>query len=75
MAVTNSFLQSKILCPMYIGDDGKRCIKCEGVIDRSYITMHFRRKEDFRKQMWLFCCRKYQYCEVYRMIMEKYEES
>lgn len=51
MAVTNSFLQSKILCPMYIGDDGKRCIKCEGVIDRSYITMHFRRKEDFRKQM------------------------
>lgn len=68
-------MQSKVICPMYIEDDGKRCIKCEGVIERCYIAMHFRRQEDCRMQMRLFCCGKYQYCEVYRMIMEKYEES
>ena len=50
-------------------------ITCEGFVGDSTLSQQFKRKEDFDKQMEVFCCGTYRYCEVYRMLAaEKYGE-
>lgn len=71
---SGSFWQSRVICPMYIRDDGRHCIKCEGIVDKSQIAFIFQQKADFTIQMQLFCCQNYIKCEIYRMLIEKYEE-
>lgn len=64
-----------VRCPFYKFDDGKRRITCEGIIDDSSLSLIFRNKADQKKQLYVFCCRHYQNCEIYRMLMEnKYSE-
>lgn len=73
---SGSYLQVHIQCPFYRGDDGKRTIKCEGIIPDSDVQLHYRRPSDFRQQMGIFCRNRYICCEIYRMLMEnKYEED
>lgn len=72
---SGSYMQVFVRCPFYQSDDGKKSITCEGLIDDSYLVLLYRSKEDYRQQIELFCCEHYQRCEVYRMLMEKYQEE
>lgn len=63
-----------VQCPFYQKDDGKRNIRCEGVMDGSVLILRFQEAEDFNRQMKVFCCDHYKKCEVYRAAMEKYDD-
>ena len=67
---SGSFNQVLVRCPFYKFDDGKRRITCEGIIDDSSLSLIFRKKADQVKQLYVFCCRHYEHCEIYRMLME-----
>ncbi len=69
---SGSYLQVEVGCPFYLSDDGKRRVICEGPVDKSSLTLRFRRREDFQLHTREFCCKRYICCELYRMLMEKY---
>lgn len=72
---SGSFWQVNCQCPFYRTDDGKHHIRCEGVFDDGSCTQFFKRREDFERQMKVFCCEKYQNCEWYRALMAaKYDD-
>ena len=74
--MATTWRQADVLCPFYREDRDRRCISCEGVVEASRLTMTFGRKADFDIQMNTFCCDRYHYCVIYRMLMEnKYEEE
>ncbi len=70
----NQHEQPQVQCPFYRQDDHRSRILCEGVIPDTTLAQTFRHRKDYQKQLEVFCCQHYQKCEVYRMVMEKYEE-
>ena len=72
---SGSYKQVFVKCPFYQFDDGKQRITCEGIIDDSSLAPIYHRKKDYETQIVNFCCEHYKKCEVYRMLMEKYEED
>lgn len=61
-------------CPFYKSNN-KYIISCEGLTDYSNITLNYRFFTDKKIQFDSFCCKNYQNCEIYRMLMkEKYQE-
>lgn len=71
-----SFIKAYVKCPFYLTDDGVRRVTCEGVVDGNNLTSCFVQKADYEVQMNVFCCQRYENCEIYRMLMEnKYEEE
>ena len=71
---SGSFKQVYVQCPFYKTDDGRRQITCEGICDGCNMTLSFKSKSDWEKQIDVFCSEHYRKCEVYRMLMEKYQE-
>ena len=71
---SGSYWQVYVRCPFYQSDDGRSRIICEGIGDSSSVSLHFRKKCECETQLRVFCCEHYKKCEVYRMLMEKYEE-
>lgn len=71
---SGSYIQVFVRCPFYKYDDGKKRITCEGLTDDSSLALIYHNKTDYEKQISIFCCRHYTKCELYRMLMEKYEE-
>lgn len=71
---SGSYIQVFVRCPFYKYDDGKKRITCEGLTDDSSLALIYHNKTDYEKQISIFCCRHYSKCELYRMLMEKYEE-
>lgn len=68
--------RSDAQCPFFRSDVGnKKRIICEGIVDNSTLALTFDRKKDYDTQLRVFCCEHYKKCEVYRMLMEKYEED
>lgn len=61
-------------CPFYIYDDSKARICCEGIVEGCELILRFRRKEGMEQQKKIFCCEHYKKCEVFRMLMAKYED-
>ena len=73
---SGSYRQIEVRCPFYQSDDDKRRIICEGIVDGSTIAVNYRRRADLQKQISIFCSKRYENCEIYRMLMnEKYEEN
>ena len=72
---SGSFKQVFVQCPFYQYDDGRRHITCEGIVDKSSIVLSYRTRGDYDKQLTVFCCEHYKKCEIYRMLMQKYEEE
>lgn len=72
-----SWKRVHVRCPFYLRDDAKnRRISCEGVVDRSVISITYRRRDDYLQQIDTYCCKHYKKCEVYRMLMDnKYKED
>lgn len=71
---------SRVKCPFYLYDEcpkKKRThrITCEGIMDDSTLVLSYKYKRDFQIQLENFCCRHFDRCEVYRMLMEKYRDS
>lgn len=70
---------TRVQCPFYQYDEsnGKsriHRITCEGLTENSTLALNYKRKRDFNIQLETFCCIHFPKCEVYRMLMEKYEE-
>ena len=72
---SGSYRQADVRCPFYKFDDGAKRITCEGLIDESSLALIYRRKRDYEAQIMNFCCEHYGNCEIYRMLMDKYEED
>lgn len=70
-----SFNQVYVQCPFYKDDDGMHRVTCEGIIEDSSLTLYYRKKRDYKTQINVFCCEHYTNCEVYRMLMDKYDEE
>lgn len=71
---SGSFRQVDVLCPFYKYDDGRRRIICEGIIDNSCLALIYHGRTDYEKQMEVFCCKHYHRCEIYNMLMKKWED-
>lgn len=70
----------RVKCPFYQYDEclskkKQHRITCEGLVAGSTLIHNFKYKQDFRIQLDTFCCNHFNRCEVYRMLMEKYEED
>ena len=61
-------------CPFFKTDDGRSMITCEGVGNSCNLSLRYMDKHDYELQLEVFCKNHFQNCEVYRMILEKYEE-
>ena len=72
---SGSYLQIDVRCPFYKYDDGVKRITCEGIVEDSSLALIYRKKRDFETQIRVFCCEHYEKCEIYRILMEKYEED
>ena len=72
---SGSYKQVYVQCPFYKHDDGRRSITCEGLIDKSKIILSYITRRDYETQILTFCCKHYEKCEIYRMLMQKYEEE
>lgn len=71
---SGSYWQVHVGCPFYCSDDGKSRIICEGFTEGCSFAQTYKRKADFEMQLRIFCCDHYSKCEVYRLLMEKYQE-
>lgn len=69
------FHEKYVQCPFYRSDNGKSRINCEGVTDGSRLSQSFREQADYETQMTVFCCEHYRNCELYTLLMAKYEEA
>ena len=74
--MATSRMDKRVQCPFYHQDIATaRRIICEGPIDGSILSLTYNTREDYKQQMNTFCCVYFQNCEVYRMLMEKYEDN
>ena len=63
-------------CPFYKYDErSKNKIVCEGIVEDSTVALTYQLRKDYENQLEVFCCEHYKKCEVYRMLMAKYEED
>lgn len=72
---SGSYMQVNVQCPFYKHDDGKKRITCEGLIDDSSLALLYKYEADYKTQITVFCCEHYRNCEVYKLLMEKYENE
>ena len=71
----SGYKKADVQCPFYKYDDGKRRITCEGIIDDSSLALIFHNKQDYEMQIETFCCEHHKKCEVYRLLIDKYDEE
>lgn len=68
-------MQVYVKCPFYIKDNGQNAITCEGLVPGSRLRSWFWHKKDYKIQIEVFCCGRYQNCEIYDALIKKYEEG
>ena len=59
-------------CPFFCAHT-RDTVVCEGVIPDSRASLRFEGKNGKQIQYAVFCCFKYQNCEMYRAVQSKYE--
>lgn len=72
---SGSYKQAYVQCPFYKFDDGRRRITCEGIIDGSSLALIYHNRQDYEIQIDVYCCKHYKKCEVYRLLIEKYDKE
>lgn len=70
----------RVQCPFYLYSErlprtSIQRITCEGLVDNSTLGLTYRLPQDFQIQLETFCCQYYDRCEVYRMLLEKYQDA
>lgn len=75
--MSSMYLTEDILCPFFKEIHKGTVIKCEGPYPGcTCISLAHENKNEMNKQRELFCCKEYQKCEVYRMIISsKYSDE
>lgn len=67
----SDYLCTEVQCPFYRNMDRKgRKILCEGLEDQSNITISYRKKQMWQRQVNTYCCGRYKACEIYTAIMQ-----
>lgn len=62
-------------CPFYRRDTAST-VTCEGPVEESTVQIRFGRVCDCDIQVSGYCCGAYQYCPIYRAVMEdRYDEE
>ena len=62
-------------CPFF-RSVGEKSVCCEGFMEGCTVSVRFVRPRLLDKHWRLYCCGRYDYCEIYRMVMEaKYDEE
>lgn len=75
---SGSYKAVDVQCPFFKRDDGSHRITCEGLIgtkETSGITLWYKKKTDYETQISTFCCEHYKKCEIYGVLIEKYEDD
>jgi hypothetical protein len=62
-----------IQCPFF-KELAKKGVSCEGLTDDSIIKLWFSSPKSLDLHTEIFCCNRYQNCEIYRMLEAKYED-
>lgn len=65
---------AEIRCPFFKKHEPK-AISCEGITEDCVLRLVFTSQEGRERQESIFCSSAYEKCEIYRAIMEKYEEG
>ncbi len=60
-------------CPFYKRSN-KNSISCEGIVSNSSLTIGYVSPKEKATQKRVFCNDRYQNCEIYQMLMQKYEQ-
>ena len=63
----------EIQCPFYY-NIGLKSITCEGITDDCVNRILFNTPQLRDMHSKIFCENRYKYCEIYRMLVRKYEE-
>ena len=50
------------------------CLKCEGITDKSGMTMIFKNNAEKEKWARKYCMESYKICGLYEIIMRKYDD-
>ena len=68
-------MEGAVKCPFFRAY-GSHSVLCESFMDGAGNRTCFRHGADRERHMELYCCGKYDYCEVYRMVKEaKYDDE
>ena len=59
-------------CPFF-REHTSMTIACESPVPGGALRMTFKEQSEKNLQYGAFCCKRYKTCEIYRMVMEKYE--
>lgn len=66
--------KGKCRCPFF-RNKGSVSVCCEGFTDDNTVSVRFFERKKLEQHWECYCCARYDYCEIYRMVMEaKYEE-
>ena len=60
-------------CPFF-KSSGKRKISCEGITEDCTTNLTFISEQKRNLHRNVFCDARYKYCEIFKMLLEKYEE-
>ena len=71
--MATSYSDVKARCPFFRFSTDKKVV-CEGITDSCSTALEFSKGEGKRLHRNLFCDDRYENCEIYRMLEEKYEE-
>ena len=69
MTPSSTYMRNHAKCPFYRGDTQQSVI-CEGFLPDSTVSVRFATRRDMQRHCCVFCCDKYENCEVYRMVCE-----
>lgn len=72
---SGSYRQVDVLCPFYASDNGKTTIACEGILPKTTMLTRFRRPKKYVHHIETACSGDYKSCEIYKILMTKYERS
>lgn len=72
--MATNYESANIRCPFYKRNESRK-IGCEGVEEGSQLVTEYLTKERCKKKIRENCAGNYEKCEVYRMILQKYEQN
>lgn len=61
-------------CPFFRRSTNNSII-CEGIVERSTMQWRFGRTQDRDLQFSVFCCKKFENCELHKAVLEKYQDG
>ena len=70
----SKWARTHVRCPLWRGNEARR-IGCEAPFDGATILLQ-QGEKNTRRHMEIFCCKRYENCEIFRMVIEnKYPEE